>query len=180
MNLRLTGGLVLILLGLAGYIYFFEWRSPPSADESSIYGPVYGEYDIVGLEIAGPEQTIRFVRTEQAPTQPWAMVEPHSLPPAELDQVRVNGAATRLGRLQAGQVITGVHDLAQYGLASPRLTVTLTLSSGREIRFYSGDASPVGDNRYLRLPDDDRSVYLVYGFAIDELHRFIQEPPLAP
>ena len=108
------------------------------------------------------------------------MLLPTPAPPDRVDQVRVNGAATRLGSLTASQVITGVGDLDQYGLNPPVLTATLTISNGQQLVLYAGQAAPVGDQRYIRRAGDEHTVYLVYDFAVNELHRFVAMPPFAP
>jgi hypothetical protein len=182
-NSRITLILVILLAALGGYIYLFEMQS--DEDESSrpdelLYDRAYGEYDIVELEILGPQGKAHFARTDQTLTQDWEMLQPNSLPPDRVDQVRVNGAATSLGHLTSSQVITGVADLAQYGLDPPDLTVTLTISDGQKITLLTGAETPVNDSRYLRIVDGDQSVYLVLGFAVDNVHRLLDEPPLKP
>ncbi len=183
MNGRLTLGLVIGLALLAGYIYLFELTEPDRPDPAApidVHGVTYGEYDIVGLIITGTERAAHFTRTDDSLTQDWQMVRPQTLTPDQVDQVRVNGAATRLGRLTAGQVITGVTTLAPYGLTPPLLTVTLTLSKGQALTLYGGDASPVADQRYLRPAAATDTIYLVAAFALDDLRSLLETPPLAP
>ncbi len=186
MNSKVTLVLVLLLVALAGYVYASnrdgDTQAEPTKDSPlQIYPTPYGEYDIVELEIAAPPGLAHFARTNETPTQDWQMTQPTSLAPTELDQVRVNGAATRLGGLTASQVITGVTNLAQYGLApSPQLTVTLTISNGQKVTLYTGNQTPVAGSRYIRTAAATESVYLVPAFAVDDLLRLITEPPLAP
>ena len=187
MNWKATLSLVLILTVLSGYVYFFE-RSPDNDNEaanssskiSPIYNQTYGEYDVIELQIIRSQQSAHFVRTDEAFTRDWRMVQPASLPPAALDQVRVNGAVTRLARLTPSQVITNAINLADYGLASPQLTVTLTISDGQKITLYAGDKTPIDDNRYMRLATDDQTVFLVFSFAVDDLVALLDELPLVP
>lgn len=189
MKPKVTLALVIVLVALGGYVYFFEIR-PNHNDETDsdliqIYGREYSEYDIVELEIERPQDAAHFTRTNETPAQAWAaqewaMLLPTPLPPDKIDQVRVNGAATRMGHLTASRVITNVTDLAQYGLDPPELTVTLTISDGQKIMLYTGAATPVNNNRYVRLVGDDKTVYLVFSFAVDDLRRLIDEPPFAP
>jgi hypothetical protein len=184
MNPKVTAGLVVLLAALAGYLYFFEGsRSNEKAQPDSsltLYHIKYSEYDIIELQIEGAQGQAHFARTDQTLTQDWEMLRPTPLSPDEVDQVRVNGAANRLGSLTASRAITNVTDLAQYGLDSPELTVTLTISNGQKIILYTGDETPVNENRYLRTAEDNQTVYLVFGFAVEDLHRLIDEPPLAP
>ncbi len=180
-NPRITLILVILLAALGGYIYLFEMQGDEdvsSRPDVLLYDRAYGEYDIVELEIVGPQSKAHFARTDEAPTQDWEMLQPDSLSPDQVDQVRVNGAANRLGHLTASQVITGVANLAQYGLDPPVLIVTLTISDGQKITLHSGAETPVNDNRYLRIANGDQSIYLVFGFAADDLHRLLDEPPL--
>ena len=193
MKPKVTLALVIVLVALGGYVYLFEIR-PNRNDETDsdliqIYGREYSEYDIVELEIEKPQDAAHFTRTNETSAQAWAaqewvaqewaMLLPTPLPPDKIDQVRVNGAATRMGHLTASRVITDVTNLAQYGLDPPELTVTLTISNGRKIMLYTGAATPVNNNRYVRLAGDDKTVYLVFSFAVDDLRRLIDEPPFA-
>lgn len=184
MKPRVTLLVVALLLVLAAYVYFFELEGNRPEDEAGtgvlLYSTPYREYDVVELEITGPQNMARFVRTDEALDLPWQMVTPQTIPPEELDQVRVNGAAVRLAKLSASQVITGVTDLAQYGLQPPELTTTLTISNGQKLVFYAGAPAPVGGSRYVRTPEDEQAVYLVFGFAMDDLFRMVAEPPLMP
>jgi hypothetical protein len=181
MSPKVTVGLVVVLAALGSYVYFYELQEDDEANESlSIYGSLYDEYDIVELEIVNSQRMVHFVRTNGSLTRDWAMVQPSPLPAVKVDQARVNGAATRLGRLTASQIITNVTNLALYGLASPELTVTLTISNGQKVRLYTGHKTPVNDNRYLRLAPEDQSVYLVFSFAVDDLHNLIDILPRAP
>jgi hypothetical protein len=165
------------------YIYFFEWQTGPAetgGEAALLYPRAYGEYDVVGLEVMGPHKSASFARTVETPARDWEMLRPEPWPSGRVDQMRVNGSAYRLGRLTASQVITGVTDLAQYGLAPSALTVTLTISNGETITLFAGAQTPVNDHRYLQRAPEDQRVYLVNGLAVDELQRLLDDPPLAP
>jgi hypothetical protein len=169
------------LLLLSGYIYFFEGLgSDESPNPRHIYDRFYGEYDLVGLEITRPPDQVYFTRTRSNLTQDWQMISPQALPPEALDQARVNGAATRLGGLVAEQIITDTLDLGQFGLAPPSLTVTLTISNGDKIVLQTGQQTPVRGNRYLKMAGPAQPIYVVYGLAVDDLHRLIETLPLRP
>lgn len=185
MKARNTLILIAVLVVLGGYIYFFELADQNEVqgegDVIEIYGTTYGEYDLVELEFTGSAgQTAAFARTDETPTQDWAMLRPTTLAPVELDQAHVNGAATRLAHLTASQLITNVTELSEYGLAAPVLTVTLTISNGQKITLQAGKPTPVGGNRYIRPIDEARSVYVIPSFAIDDLLYILETPPLAP
>lgn len=183
MSGRITVGLVLLFIVLGSYVYFFEFSADsnlPNEGGMSLYDSPYNEFDIVGLEIDSPQGSAHFVRTDDTFSQDWQMIAPQSISPAELDQVRVNGAAVRLGQLTAAQVITNVTHSAQYGLTPPVLTVTLTLSDGQKITLLTGNETPVNNSRYVQRPTDRQAVYLVFNLAVNELHQLVAIPPLAP
>lgn len=186
MNPRLTAGMVLLLLVLGGYAYYLS-RQPATEDEPTaadepvpLHETEYHEYDIVAWEIVGPQSAAQFVRTDLEPTRDWAMTFPIAIPPEQLDQVRVNGAAVRLASLTAHQAIDNVSDLTQYGLNPPLVTATLTISSGETVTVLGGLPTPVGFQSYVRLPADESTVYVVPGVAIDELRRMLDAPPVDP
>jgi len=183
MNGRVTLILIVVLGLLGGYVYLFEFSSGSDETDNGVtqlFDTLYNEYDIVALEIVSPQGQAQFTRTDKTFTQDWQMVKPQSLSPDQLDQVRVNGAAVRLGRLTVGQVITGVTELSPYGLNPPELTVSLTISSGQKITLLAGKQTPVNDSRYVQFPNDTQTVYLVQELAIRELHNFIVHSPVAP
>ncbi|MEM7348971.1 MAG: DUF4340 domain-containing protein, partial [Chloroflexota bacterium] len=184
MNNRVTIGLLLILVILGLYLYFFELNEPNQDlfDENAILIPGFGsydEFDIVGLEIDGPQGSVQFARTSDTLSQPWEMLQPEALPSDAVDQVRVNGTAVRLGRLTANQVISST-DLVQYGLSPPELTVTLTISNGDKVVFYTGNQTPVNYSYYMQPETDSESIYVVFSVAVTELHRLLAEIPLVP
>lgn len=184
MNLKATRLLIIMLVAIGGYVYFFELdanEQPPANSAMPLHQRAYGEYDLVGLRVerAG-SPPFHFVRSAAMAEREWAMLAPNQLAPDHLDQARVNGAAVRLGQLSASQLITGVTDLAQYGLDPAELTVTLTISDGAHITLYTGAETPVNDQRYLRTAANDHTVYLVFGFAVDDLLRLWESPPLNP
>ncbi len=183
MNSRSTLILLAVFFLLGGYLYFFQWpeqaHDAPDNGQLPLYGISYGEYDLVALEIDGPPGTAHFARTNETFTRDWEMLQPFILAANEVDQVRVNGAATRLAHLTAGQAITSPTNLTQYGLDNPQLTVTLTISNGNSIILYAGQQTPVNNQRYLLL-NNDPTIYLIPTLAIDNLEALFVDPPVRP
>jgi hypothetical protein len=181
MNPKLTAIFVGLLVVVGGYIYFFELEDNPAKTGQaapSIYDREYGEYDVAELEVVGPRRAVHFARTAEMSTQDWEMLRPQAWPSDQIDQVRVNGVAYRLAHLVASQTITGATNLAQYGLAPPELTVTLTISNGKKITLFAGTKTPINDNRYLQNGADEQTVYLVSGVAVAELERLLDKLPV--
>ncbi len=181
MNRRLTLGLLGIFILLGGYIYFFidiEFDSNEDAD--SIWGEIYAPYDVVELEITTSQGYTHFVRTGDTPERDWQLITPTKITPDELDQVQVNGAATRLAILTIDQTLTDVSDLSPYGLLEPTITATLTLTNGQKLTLIGGADAPVNNQRYAQLPGDEQTVYVIFDFALDALQLIAASPPLAP
>ncbi|MCH5210310.1 MAG: DUF4340 domain-containing protein [Oscillospiraceae bacterium] len=60
------------------------------------------------------------------------------------------------------------HDLSQYGLQAPKITVTITKKNGEEDKLYIGDMSPTLGEYFVML-DGDSSIYTIYSFKVDTL-----------
>ena len=174
MKLRGTLVLVAILALLGAYVYFFEMRKPPAEKPSStvIVLNVSPE-DVVGVEVAGKEGESALARE---PEGDWKVVKPEE---KEADQARVRSVLRRLWPLKATRVLTGSVDLAAFGLAEPKITVTLKLKDGSQKRFFVGNKNPAGTAYYVQV-EGQEGVYLAYVLPIKELERLVTEPPYKP
>ncbi len=66
--------------------------------------------------------------------------------------------------------------LAIYGLANPRMLITLTLKDGKTIDIRVGDSTPDQQAYYIRLAGS-REVYTVDYSWYDVLERLVLDPP---
>ena len=184
MSGKTTLGLVGLFLILSGYVYFFELSGldagEAAGDNLPIFDAIYGEYDIRELQIVTAHGSAHFLRTDNSLTQDWQMVAPIVLAPVDLDQARINGAATRLGRLTAGQVISDSSDLTPYGLSPPHLTATLTISNGQQVTLLTGDQTPLNSGRYVRTRSTPSAIFVVPDLAVEALHELLTTPPVRP
>lgn len=149
-----------------------EVVSTPSVSPSQIFD--VADKEIVAVEVRSPDGRVAF-RRSAALQGDWEMTFPQ---PAAVDQVVVNGNASRLGRLRATRVLTGLTDLAEVGLEAPRLAVTLTLTNSRQLQLWVGDVNPTSTASYARRGDEDTIVFLVDQFVVEELQRLITQAPV--
>jgi uncharacterized protein DUF4340 len=66
--------------------------------------------------------------------------------------------------------------LALYGLIDPRMTISLGTETGDEIDVEVGDATPTGQNYYIKRVGS-RDVFSVDYTWYDVLERLVNEPP---
>ncbi|MFQ5611633.1 MAG: DUF4340 domain-containing protein [Anaerolineae bacterium] len=181
MNQRATLLTVAVFLLLGAYVLFFELRPADQAPSLPATSPLQvfdvAEKDIVILKVQSGAGQVEFGR-DPALNGDWAMRLPEDRPADQVDQVLVNGNATRIGRLRAMRVFTEGIDLPAFGLAEPQLEVTLTLTNRHQLTLLFGGSNPLGSSNYARRGDDATVVYLIDRFVLDDLRRLVTQPPL--
>lgn len=155
-----TLAMVLVLAGLAGYIYFVDNKRP--ADEAEIKEKALGEVvsdDITELRIALADgEAARLTKTDGT----WKLVEPRA---ADADAAEIGSITSSLSTVDIQRVVDEKPgDLAQYGLAPPRIDVSFkTKSQSADKRILLGDKTTTGGDLYAKLPDSPR-VFLVSSY----------------
>jgi hypothetical protein len=151
-----TGFAVLVLAGLGFYIWKYEWGQEVGPDEPKESILVVDEEKVTGVTNESKDaETIRLVREDGS----WRVVEPFAAP---ADSSAVDSILTRVGELKAEEVVVETtDDLAQYGLAPPGRTVTVTVEGEEAPRVVEfGLSTPTGSAVYARTPASPR-VYTV-------------------
>jgi hypothetical protein len=97
---------------------------------------------LVALELSGPAGRLSLERADGL----WRLGAPLQ---AEADAEAVQDALDALVHVELGEPFTG-RAAADYGLATPRITVQATLESGEVLRLDLGDDSPAGGGTYVR------------------------------
>jgi len=177
MKPRNTLILFAVLVVLAAYVFLVEVpRSKESPQEETQSVPLWAmaQDQITRLEAVKSDGQ-RLV-LERAEDQTWWIREPIVY---EADENRVAGALGDLATLRSNRVISGTVALADYGLATPTMTVTLTLADGVMHTLRVGDQNPTGTYRYV-MADDRPEVHLVYSWGISNLEQAVAEPPKKP
>lgn len=177
MKPRNTLLLFAILVVLAAYVFLVELpksKESPQEEPQTVALWEIAQEDITRLE-AVKRDGQRLV-LERAEDQTWWIREPIVY---EADENRVAGALGDLATLRSNRAISGTLNLADYGLATPTMTVTLTLADGASHTLRVGDQNPTGTYRYI-MADEHPEVHLVYSWGISNLEQVVAEPPKKP
>jgi hypothetical protein len=150
--------LLVVCGGLAAWLYFVESKRDPSdADKKEkVFTVEADKIDELTIKSeSGERTTLKKTGTE------WQIAEPVAAPP---DGAAVSGLTSNLSTLEVQRVIDeNPPDLAEYGLAQPRLEVTFK-SGGKEQRLQIGRKTPAATDLYAKLGDGKR-VFLIPGFV---------------
>ena len=158
---RSTLVLLAVLLGLVGYIYFYELKKPdPSAAVEQKPKVFTVEADKIAeievLAASGDRTVLR--KTGDA----WRIAEPIDV---KADDTEVSGIVSNLASLEIQRVVDEkAADLAPFGLAKPRITVAFKKAGDASAsRLLLGDKNATGGELYAALPGSPR-VFLVSSF----------------
>jgi hypothetical protein len=161
---RNTAILAALAAALGGYIFFVERhreRAPEAAPDAPI-GKVFTGVDpekiaeITIVSSKGESTTLRKVNGA------WRITAPIDVP---ADVTEATNVASNLASADAQRVVDEQpKDLATFGLAKPRVTVTFQVAGEKAPRrLLLGDKNPSGSDLYAQVPDSPR-VVLVSGY----------------
>ncbi len=161
-----TLGLVVVLAGLGGYIYFVENRQPAANPDAKAKAFDVDADQIEELQIAvvdGDTSTLKKIDNR------WQLVDPVQ---ADADSSEVNNMASSLAALDVQRVVDDAPaDLDQYGLGTPHLEVAFRIKGQTTFsRLQIGEKTPTGGDVYAKRPDEPR-VFLVSSFIDDTFKR---------
>jgi len=168
-------GVVFIVLAGISYWLTSNPATPPTPTPEPTY-PIwnYGSATVQGVTVQSPTSTV----TLQVTGGKWEITAPVHEP---ADDLQVSQATDPLkqaeGRAKIGDNVT---DLAQYGLDSPALTVTLVLSGATtpKVDLLVGKPNVDGSAYYVR-PAISNTVYLLNNTLIEPLKGWLTTPPIA-
>lgn len=159
-GLRSTIVLLVVLGGLAGYIYFVDAKRDPAATDAK--PKAFVELSSETIE----EITIRNGSGETSRVQRvgenWRIVEPNT---ADADTGVVGTVTSNLASLEVQRVVDeNPTDLAQYGLNPARIDVAFRLKDQKDFqRLLVGEKTPTGGDLFAKRPDENR-VFLIASF----------------
>jgi hypothetical protein len=152
---------VVVLAGLAGYIFLVENKREPNAAEAKqkVWGGTLASEDMEEVEItlAGGE-TAKVQKTDGT----WQVVEPAKAP---ADQTEMTSIASSLAGLEIQRVVDeNAGDVKQYGLDPARISVAFRSKGQKDVRRIEiGEKTPTGGDLYARIPGEKR-VFLVSSY----------------
>jgi len=159
---RSTLVLLVVFLGLLGYFYFFAAKTPPGGkDDAGPKGKVFtvdaDKIEELQVKAAGGDRT-----TLKKLNGIWSVVAPVE---TRADETEATAIATNLASLEQQRVVDeNPADVAQYGLATPRVEVGFRKTGDKELtQVWLGEKTPTGNDIYAKLPAG-KAVFLVSSF----------------
>lgn len=158
---RSTLAAVLLLAGLAGYVYWFE-REPVSDTKGE---PVFGidEKDVSKIEIRRKgEEPVVVEKTDES----WRLVAPVS---AEADATEVGLLTQNLATMRFERAVAKASEvqLSDFGLDQPRIEVRFLTGDGTERSLLFGSDTPTPRNQYARRGGDDDILVLASHLSLN-------------
>jgi len=160
--------LILIALGLGGYVYFFEIRFP-SQQEAAIESQrnlfSFAEEDVQQLEIEkNSGETLEFVRLENTANS-WRMKQPESLPAEEgtivfLLDLLAKESSSKTFTVEANQLET-------YGLNNPLAIINVELKDNTKHQLVLGNSTFNQEQIYAQINPEDGETQEVSILPID-------------
>jgi hypothetical protein len=176
--------ILLVVFGalLAYFLLLEKDRNPSESTGTPTPTPTnlftFASSDVVELDLTdGTTKTTVLKRDNDA--APWKIVAPIA---DNGDSVTINGVVQPMSSLSASRSFTdsaSTGDLATFGLAQPKLTITAKLKDGKNYSLRIGDKTPDSSNAYVQKPDD-KTIYLINATLVDGASGMLDKPPVAP
>lgn len=149
--------LLVIALGLGGYLYFVESERPVADENAKAKVFTYDAAKINQVQIKSSSGEVTALRKGANDT--WTIVQPIE---AAADRNSISEVVTNLANLEEARVVDeNAADLKAYGLAEPRVDVTFHVDGEKEPkRILLGEKTPANSGTYAKLPTSNR-VFLV-------------------
>ena len=153
---RSTLILLVVALGLGGYLYFVESERPVQEENAKKKVFTYETDKITEVQVKSSSGTTALRKGADGS---WTIVQPVQAP---ADRNSVNDIITNLANLEEErEVDPNAADLKAYGLAEPAVDVTFQVEGDKEPkRILVGDKTPSSSHVYAKLPATNR-VFLV-------------------
>jgi hypothetical protein len=144
-GLRSFVGLLAILVALGAYLYFVESKRDPAETgekRDKVFTVEADAIEEVTVKAeSGERTTLRKTGSE------WQLVEPTTAP---ADATEISGITSNLARLEQERLVEeNPSDLAEFGLAEPRIEVSFK-AGGNEQRLLIGSKTPTGADLYAK------------------------------
>lgn len=158
---RSTIVLLLVLAGLVGYIYFVEMKKPAQQEQAAQKPKAFAveadKIEEVEVKALSGDRTVL-----KKANGAWTVAEPVA---AKADESEATGIVTNLASLEIQRVIDeDPADLAQFGLAKPRVEVGFKRSGqAAPERLLLGDKNATGGENYAKLASAKR-VFLISSY----------------
>jgi hypothetical protein len=154
-GLRSTIVLIVILAGLAGYIYFVDNKRPASGTETkekAFTGVTADDVEEIRIAVAGGDTS-----RAQKSNGMWKLVEPVQ---TNADAGELNAIAGGLANLDVDRVLDeNPGDLKPYGLSPAKIDVAFRVKGQKDLRhLLIGEKTPTGGDVYAQVPGQKRVI----------------------
>jgi hypothetical protein len=149
--------LVVVLAGLGGYIYFVDSERPAGGVEErdQVFDVEAEQLEELTVTSEGETTTLR--KTDGT----WKITAPVAV---DADANEVSGLTSAIAALEINRVVTdNASNLADYGLAEPRIKIAFKAAGGAGGELHIGDKTPTASDMYAMKPGENR-VFLVPAF----------------
>ncbi len=159
-GIRSTLVLLVVLAGLAAYVFLVEMKKSPSSDtppKQKVFTVEADKIEEIEIKAASGEKTgLKKVNNL------WQVTDPIQV---AADESEASSLTSNLGQLEITRVVDeNPADLGQYGLAKPRIDLGFRKTGDKDVtRLYIGDKTATGGDLYAKLPAEKR-VFLVPSF----------------
>lgn len=153
---RSTLILLVVALGLGGYLYFVESDRPVQDENAKKKVFTYETDKITEVQVKSASGTTALRKGSDGA---WTIFQPVQ---AAADRNSINDIITNLANLEEErEVDPNAADLKAYGLAEPAVDITFQVEGDKEPkRILVGDKTPASGHVYAKLPATSR-VFLV-------------------
>lgn len=165
-GLRSTLMLVVVLLGLGGYIYF---GNPGGEEGGSKLEKVFASVEAGKIEEVKVTQESGVTTTVKKAAEGWQITEPITAAAADPELSSLTNAVSQLEVVRV--IDENPTDLKNYGLDPPRIQVEFKSTGGQPAgRLLVGQKTPTGATLYARREDQTR-VFLIQAFQESSLNK---------
>jgi uncharacterized protein DUF4340 len=167
-GLKSTIALLVLLVGLGGYIYFVTWKKTDSSSapkkDAVFAGLEAGQIDELTVTSTRGEVTALKKTADK-----WQIVKPVETEAAESD---VSVVTSAIGQMEINRVVDDKPaDLKEYGLDPPRFQVEFKANGGKTSgKVIIGDKTVTPGNLYAKKNDEPR-VFLVADYLEGSLNK---------
>jgi Domain of unknown function (DUF4340) len=178
---RTTLILILLALGLGGFVYFYEIRGATVREETKeqkqkIFS--FGENDVQSLTVETKKLTLNLERSSESSNPKWLIKSPISEPANDaivsyLMDLLVKGNSERT-------LATPAKQLGEFALAQPQATINITLKNRQRHQLILGKSNFNGRFLYAQTdpatkPDGNINVLLVSTDFTNAVNRELSE-----
>jgi hypothetical protein len=166
-GLRSTIALIVVLGGLAAYIYFVTWKTPaePASKLEKVFSGIESD-KIEEVKVTSDKGEVSTLKKENGS---WQLVAPVA---TKADEGEASAIANALGQAEIVRVIDeNPADLKDYGLATPRFAIDFKAAGDKDYRrLLIGEKSPTGSDLFAKR-NDETKVFLIPASQESTLNR---------